>query len=114
MVCDIVDFILIEMVVELVVMFEVGCKSEDQFCIGIEYEKFGFCEKNLLLIFYEGDNGVKVVLEGMEKLLGWFCIEDVGNIIGLVDDVGGGVILIEFGGQFELLGVLLDNFYQIC
>lgn len=111
---DTVDSTPIETVAELAATLEAGCKSEDQFRIGTEHEKFGFCAKNLSPIPYEGDNGVKAVLEGMEKLLGWSRIEDAGNIIGLADDAGGGAISIEPGGQFELSGAPLDNLHQTC
>ncbi|WP_321342675.1 glutamate--cysteine ligase [Breoghania sp.] len=91
-----------------------GCKSPDQFRIGTEHEKFGFCTKDLSPIPYEGPYGVKTVLEGMEGLLGWERIEDAGNIIGLADPVAGGAISIEPGGQFELSGAPLDNLHQTC
>ncbi|WP_305989106.1 glutamate--cysteine ligase [Roseibium sp. MMSF_3544] len=111
---DTVDTTPIETVAELAATLEAGCKPEDDFRIGTEHEKFGFCLKQLTPIPYEGANGVEAVLEGMEKLLGWERIEDAGKIIGLADNDGGGAISIEPGGQFELSGAPLENLHQTC
>ncbi|MEP2707012.1 MAG: glutamate--cysteine ligase [Roseibium sp.] len=111
---DTVDSTPIESVADLAATLAEGCKPDDQFLIGTEHEKFGFCLKNLNPIPYEGPNGVEAVLTGMEKLLGWERIEDAGKIIGLADNVGGGAISIEPGGQFELSGAPLDNLHLTC
>lgn len=99
---------------ELAATLEAGCKPPDAFRIGTEHEKFGFNTADLSPIPYEGERGIKAVLEGMEGLLGWERIEDNGLIIGLADPVGGGAISIEPGGQFELSGAPLENLHQTC
>jgi glutamate--cysteine ligase len=48
----------------------------------------------------------------MGRSLGWTPIFDGKNIIGLADDVGGGAISIEPGGQFELSGAPFDNIHE--
>lgn len=111
---DTVDSTPIETVAELAAELEAGCKPDSQFRIGTEHEKFGFAQDSLAPIPYGGEAGVKAVLEGMEKLLGWKRIEDAGNIIGLADDHGGGAISIEPGGQFELSGAPLENLHLTC
>ena len=98
----------------LIEAIESGCKPPNQFRIGTEHEKFGFEYESLTPIPYEGDNGIRAILEGMERLLGWERIEDHGNIIGLLDPVGGGAISIEPGGQFELSGAPVENLHQTC
>ncbi|MCA1297678.1 glutamate--cysteine ligase [Stappia indica] len=99
---------------ELAATLEAGCKPPEEFRIGTEHEKFGFNIADLSPIPYEGERGIKAVLEGMEGLLGWERIEDNGLIIGLADPVGGGAISIEPGGQFELSGAPLENLHQTC
>ena len=63
---------------------------------------------------YEGDNGIKALLEGMQSTLGWEPIIDADNIIGLVEPTGQGAISLEPGGQFELSGTPLENNHQTC
>lgn len=111
---DTVDSTPIESVAELAATLAEGCKPADKFRIGTEHEKFGFYVADHSPIPYHGDKGVRAVLEGMEKILGWDRIEDAGNIIGLADPKGGGAISIEPGGQFELSGAPLDNLHLTC
>ncbi|WP_417666534.1 glutamate--cysteine ligase [Roseibium sp.] len=111
---DTVDSTPIETVADLAATLEAGCKPKEDFRIGTEHEKFGFNIADLTPIPYEGPRGVEAVLTGMEKLLKWERIEDLGKIIGLADPVGGGAISIEPGGQFELSGAPLDNLHQTC
>ena len=111
---DTIDTTPIETTGDLAATLSAGCKSVENFRIGTEHEKFGFFTKDLMPIPYNGNRGVKTVLEGMEGLLGWERIEDAGNIIGLADPVGGGAISIEPGGQFELSGAPVDNLHQTC
>ncbi len=111
---DTIDSTPISSTSELIASLSDGCKPEEQFRIGTEHEKFGFCREDLTPIPYDGPHGVEVVLEGMEKLLGWERIEDAGKIIGLADPSGGGAISIEPGGQFELSGAPLENLHETC
>lgn len=111
---DTVDSTPISSLDDLVATLEAGIKPAEQFRIGTEHEKFGFCLDRHTPISYEGENGVEAVLTGMETLLGWERIEDAEKIIGLADDKGGGAISIEPGGQFELSGAPLDNLHQTC
>ncbi len=111
---DTLDSTPIETRQALVQTLEKGCKPTAQFRIGTEHEKFGFCVDTLKPIPYEGERGVRRVLEGMEGLLGWERIEDHGKIIGLSDPTGGGAISIEPGGQFELSGAPVETVHQTC
>lgn len=98
----------------LIETLESGCKTVDQFKIGTEHEKFGFCTSTLKPIPYNGEHGVRNLLDGMQGILNWDRIEEQGNIIGLADPSGGGAISIEPGGQFELSGAPLSNLHQTC
>lgn len=91
-----------------------GSKPEEQWRIGTEHEKFPFYVANNAPVPYEGDRGIKAILDGMRLKLGWDPIMDEGNIIGLVEPTGMGAISLEPGGQFELSGAPLSTIHQTC
>ncbi|HEY4921344.1 MAG TPA: glutamate--cysteine ligase [Xanthobacteraceae bacterium] len=97
---------------ELVAWFEQGCKPMSQFRIGTEHEKFPFLLEGHRPVPYEGGRGIRVLLEGMQHLLGWEPISEGNNIIGLADVTGGGAISLEPGGQFELSGAPVETVHQ--
>ncbi|GAA4531033.1 glutamate--cysteine ligase [Chelativorans composti] len=99
---------------ELVNYLAQGCKPKSRWRIGTEHEKFPFYVDGNRPVPYEGDRGVRALLEGMQKLLGWEAIMDAGNIIGLVEPSGQGAISLEPGGQFELSGAPLENIHETC
>ncbi|PZQ16181.1 MAG: glutamate--cysteine ligase [Ancylobacter novellus] len=99
---------------DLVAWIEAGCRPASEFKIGTEHEKFPFRRADLSPVAYEGPDGIRALLEGMQALLGWEPILDAGKIIGLYDVTGGGAISLEPGGQFELSGAPLDNVHQTC
>ena len=99
---------------QLVHALEKGCKPKSQWRIGTEHEKFGFYKSDLSPVPYEGDRGIRALLEGMKEKTGWEAIEDAGNIIGLAADNNGGAISLEPGGQFELSGAPLEDVHQTC
>ena len=106
---DVVDSEIVESRDVLVAWLEAGCKPEGPFRIGTEHEKIPFYRAGRLPVPYGGDRGIRALLEGMRKRLGWEGIEDGGNLIGLYDPKGGGAISLEPGGQFELSGAPLDD-----
>ena len=106
---DIVDSEVVESRDALVAWLEAGCKPAGPFRIGAEHEKIPFYRANHSPVPYGGDKGIRALLEGMRKRLGWDRIEDGGNLIGLYDPDGGGAISLEPGGQFELSGAPLDD-----
>ena len=99
---------------ELVAWFEAGSKPAESFRIGTEHEKFPFRRADLSPVPYEGPDGIRALLEGMQLLLGWEPILEDGRIIGLFDVTGGGAISLEPGGQFELSGAPLETIHQTC
>ncbi|MEM8652216.1 MAG: glutamate--cysteine ligase [Pseudomonadota bacterium] len=99
---------------ELVEWLSVGCKPKSEWRIGTEHEKFGFYLDNYEPVPYEGERGIKAILEALKAELGWEGIEDEGNIIGLFNPVEGGAISLEPGGQFELSGAPLENIHETC
>jgi len=99
---------------QLVSWFEAGAKPEAEWRIGTEHEKFGFYRKDCSPVPYEGENGIRALLEGMRAALGWEPILDAGRIIGLAGPGGSGAISLEPGGQFELSGAPLDTIHDTC
>ncbi len=97
---------------ELVAWFDAGCKPPEEFRIGTEHEKFGFYEHDLAPVPYEGLRGIKAILDGMSRRIGWEPILDGEHIIGLFDPNGGGAISLEPGGQFELSGAPLQTLHE--
>ena len=106
---DVVDSEVVESRDALVAWLEAGCKPGGPFRIGTEHEKIPFYRADRSPVPYGGDKGIRALLEGMQKTLGWDRIEDDGNLIGLYDPNGGGAISLEPGGQFELSGAPLDD-----
>ncbi len=99
---------------QLVEWLEKGYKPRDEWRIGTEHEKFGFYANDYSPVPYEGENGIRALLEGMRRALGWEPIIDEGRIIGLADPDGKGAISLEPGGQFELSGAPLSNIFETC
>jgi len=93
-----------------------GAKPKDQWRIGAEHEKFGFDKATLTRPGYEGPNGIKAMLEGLQRF-GWSPVEENGFLIGLERRNAEGFIAsvsLEPGGQFELSGAPLLTIHDIC
>ena len=91
---------------------EKGCKPKENWRIGTEHEKFGYCKDTLLPIPYEGERSVLAVLEGLRDGYGWDPVMEGGNLIGLQKD--GANVSLEPGGQLELSGAPLESIHQTC
>jgi len=104
----------IESRAQLVETLTAGCKPKSAWRVGTEHEKFGFYLADYSPVPYEGERGIRRLLEAMAGLLGWHPIEDDGRIIGLTDPLGLGAISLEPGGQFELSGAPLNTIHQTC
>ena len=89
-----------------------GCKPENDWRIGTEHEKFGYCRDSLKPLPYEGPRSIRAMLEGMRDRFGWSPIEEQGKLIGL--ERNGANISLEPGGQFELSGAPLETIHQTC
>ncbi|MCV2874061.1 glutamate--cysteine ligase [Defluviimonas sp. WL0050] len=97
---------------QLAEYLEAGCKPMDDWRIGTEHEKFGYCKDTLKPLPYDGPRSIRAMLEGIRDRFGWDPIEEQGKIIGLVKD--GANISLEPGGQFELSGAPLETIHQTC
>ena len=101
----------IEDVRELVAYIEAGVTPRAEWRIGSEHEKFGFDLATLRPIPYDGDHGVRAMLEGLRRF-GWAPIMEQGNVIALSQD--GASVSLEPGGQFELSGAPLATLHETC
>jgi glutamate--cysteine ligase len=97
---------------QLAEYLEAGNKPKDDWRIGTEHEKFGYCKDTLKPLPYDGPRSIRAMLEGIRDRFGWDPIEEQGKIIGLVKD--GANISLEPGGQFELSGAPLETIHQTC
>lgn len=109
---DNTDAPLIEGKDQLVDYLASGSKPKEQWKIGTEHEKFVFCRTDLKPVPYEGETGIRAILEALAVETGWDVIAEDGLPIGLTGE--GASVSLEPGGQFELSGAPLDNIHKTC
>lgn len=97
---------------QLVEWFESGCTPKKDWAIGTEHEKFAFTRDDLRPIPYEGERGVKMLLNALAEHYDWEPIIENGNVIALTKDKCS--VSLEPGGQIELSGAPLKNIHQTC
>ncbi len=103
---------LIESLDQLTAHLASGCKPKERWRIGTEHEKFVFCRTSLKPVPYEGEVGIRTILEKLSAETGWDIIREGDNPIGLKGE--GASVSLEPGGQFELSGAPLENVHQTC
>jgi glutamate--cysteine ligase len=96
---------------QLVEYFEQGCKPRAEWRVGTEHEKFVFDLETLRTVSYEQPNGIRALLQGLQRF-GWQPVEEHGNVIALTME--GCSITLEPGGQFELSGAPLRSIHETC
>ncbi|WGW04015.1 glutamate--cysteine ligase [Tropicibacter oceani] len=89
-----------------------GCKPKQDWRIGTEHEKFGYCKDTLKPLPYEGERSILAVLEGLRDRFGWSPVTEGGHLIGLEKD--GANVSLEPGGALELSGAPLETIHQTC
>ncbi len=89
-----------------------GCKPKDDWRIGTEHEKFGYCKDTLLPLPYDGERSIRAVLEGLRDKHGWDPVTEGDHLIGLVKD--GANVSLEPGGALELSGAPLQTIHETC
>jgi len=87
-----------------------GCKPKEDWRIGTEHEKFGYCKETHLPLPYEGERSIRVMLEGLRDRHGWAPVEEGGKLIGLEKD--GANVSLEPGGQLELSGAAVETIHE--
>ena len=89
-----------------------GCKPRDQWRIGTEHEKFGYCADTLRPLPYDGERSIHAVLSALRDRFGWAPVEEQGKLIGLTKD--GANVSLEPGGQLELSGAPVETIHHTC
>lgn len=97
---------------ELVEWIAAGEKPREAWRLGTEHEKVPFYKADASPVPYEGDKGIRALLDGMQERTGWSPIMEDDHPIGLADEEGGGAISLEPGGQFELSGAPLKTLHE--
>ena len=97
---------------DLAAYLEAGCKPKDDWRIGTEHEKFGYCKDTLKPLPYDGERSIHAVLKGLSDRFGWHQLTEAGHLIGLEKD--GANISLEPGGALELSGAPLETIHQTC
>jgi len=96
---------------ELVEWIAEGEKPRETWRLGTEHEKIPFYRADASPVPYDGEKGIRALLEGLRERTGWSPIMEDDNPIGLFDEAGGGAISLEPGGQFELSGAPLETLH---
>lgn len=79
---------------DLVEAMSRGCKPPQDWRIGTEHEKHVFHTNPLRPVAYEGPNGIRALLDGVEAKTDWVPFYDGDNPIGLRNnEVAGGISL---------------------
>jgi glutamate--cysteine ligase len=97
---------------ELVEWIAAGEKPRSEWRLGTEHEKVPFRAADLAPVPYEGERGIRALLEGLRDRTGWQPIMEDNHPIGLADDRNGGAISLEPGGQFELSGAPVRSLHE--
>jgi len=88
-----------------------GCKPREQWRIGTEHEKIGFCKDSLKPLPYFGNRSIHAMLTGLQRF-GWQPVFEGDNVIALKRDDAS--VSLEPGGQLELSGAPLEHVHQTC
>jgi len=102
----------IESRADLIEVLARGSKPRDQWRIGTEHEKHVFHTHPLRPVTYDGQGGIRALLDGVMEKTGWDPIWDRDAVIGLKGPPGDGAISLEPGGQFELSGAPLETLHD--
>ncbi len=104
---------IIENKTQLIKTLECGNKPKADWRIGTEHEKFVYDIKDYKRLSYDGEPGIKQLLQGLGTFDCWEPIYEGENIIALSDGNGASVSL-EPGGQLELSGAPVKTIHETC
>ncbi|MDQ6959528.1 MAG: glutamate--cysteine ligase [Mariprofundaceae bacterium] len=96
---------------QLLEAFSSGCKPREDWRIGTEHEKIGFCLETYKPIPYEGKCSIRRTLELLASE-DWNLEYEAGNPIALKRGMAS--ITLEPGGQLELSGEPLASVHDTC
>ena len=104
----------IESKADLIAALSQGEKAKADWRVGTEHEKFVFFRIENTPVPYEGERGIKAILEAIIAEEDWIPISDGPNLIGLKCAKTGAAVSLEPGGQLELSGAPLETIHQTC
>lgn len=104
----------IESRADMVEALEKGSKPKSQWRIGTEHEKFVFYRIDNTPVPYEGERGIKAILQTVAAEEDWLPVYDGPNVIGLRCPVSGAAVSLEPGGQLELSGAPVETIHATC
>src|ERR1700722_2457501 len=96
---------------QLVEYLAQGSKPEAAWRIGTEHEKFVFRLADHAPVGYDGPQGIRALLEGMQRF-GWEAVYENDQPVALLQGLCS--ITLEPGGQFELSGAPLETVHETC
>ncbi|HLS18217.1 MAG TPA: glutamate--cysteine ligase, partial [Paracoccaceae bacterium] len=102
----------VESKADLVEYLASGSRPKEEWRIGTEHEKFGYCTDTLEPLPYDGERSVRAVLQGLVDRFGWAPVLEGEHIIGLNKDDAN--VSLEPGGQLELSGAPLETIHETC
>ena len=97
---------------QLIEHLEAGSKPKALWRIGTEHEKFAYCHSDLKPLPYDGEVGIRALLEGLADQFGWEPVNEAGKPIALKK--GRANVSLEPGGQFELSGAPVKTLHETC
>lgn len=97
---------------QLIEFFARQCKPQDQWKIGIEFERFAYDKKKLKPLPYSGRTSTTTFLQELAKKYNWQPVMEGQNIIALKRDQQS--ITLEPGGAIELSGAPLPSVHHCC
>jgi glutamate--cysteine ligase len=97
---------------ELVAYIAQGEKPRADWRIGTEHEKFGFRTDDLRPPTFDGERGIRHLLEGIASRYGWDIAREGETPVALTR--GKANITLEPAGQLELSGAPLETIHETC
>src|SRR3954462_2086990 len=97
---------------ELVAWIAEGEKPREAWRLGTEHEKVPFYRSSHSPVPYEGEAGIRALLDGLRAETGWDPILDRNNIIGLAAEGRGAALSLGPGGQFGLSGARVATIHE--
>ncbi len=97
---------------QLIEYLEAGCKPKAEWRVGTEHEKFGYTHDDLRPLPYEGERGIRALLEGLAAQFDWQIVTE--NELPIALQRGGASVTLEPGGQVELSGAPVKTLHETC
>jgi glutamate--cysteine ligase len=97
---------------QLIEYLEAGCKPKPEWRVGTEHEKFGYTHDDLRPLPYDGERGIRALLEGLAAQFNWQIVTE--NEFPIALQRGGASVTLEPGGQVELSGAPVKTLHETC